>query len=65
MAKVKTAFHGVPDGEVMPKEFKPGDEVTGDLAAVAVAQGWASDDDGGQKADGGGRKSMKGAPENK
>lgn len=40
-AKTIKPFPGVPDGQVMPKEFAEGDEVTGDLAAVAVREGWA------------------------
>lgn len=41
MAKVVKAFSGCPDGEIYPREFKPGDEVTGGLAAAAVREGWA------------------------
>lgn len=40
-AKVVEAFFGVPDGEVYPREFAEGDLVHGDLAAVAVKEGWA------------------------
>lgn len=40
-AKVKQRFKGVPDGECYTRTFAPGDEVTGDLAAVAVAEGFA------------------------
>lgn len=40
-AKVIKAFAGVPDGEVYPRDFAPGDMVHGDLAAVAVREGWA------------------------
>lgn len=40
MAKVARPFSGVPDGEVYPREFVPGDEVVGGLAAVAEAMGW-------------------------
>lgn len=40
-AVVKTAFDGVPDGQVWPKSFAPGDEVEGNLAEVAIAEGWA------------------------
>ena len=39
--KVKKTFSGVPDGEIYPIEFKIGDLVTGDLAEVAVNEGWA------------------------
>jgi hypothetical protein len=40
-AKTVTAFDGVPDGLVIPKHFNEGDEVEGDLAAVAIREGWA------------------------
>ena len=40
--KVKDPFLGVPDGEIYPIEFKIGDLVTGDLAKVAVNEGWAA-----------------------
>jgi len=76
MAKVVTAFFGVPDGEVIPKQFEPGDKVDGDLGAVAVREGWAEED--GSESDpengeGGEQKAIKaaenkarkGAPENK
>lgn len=63
MATVTKAFKGVPDGDVLPVDFVPGDEVTGDLAAVAVREGWASD---GQKAaKPAENKARKSAPENK
>ena len=50
-AKVIKPFKGAPDGECHPKSFVAGDVVSGDLADVAIAEGWA--------------KKMKGAPENK
>lgn len=40
-AVVKKAFQGVQDGEIHPRAFSEGDVVSGDLAAVAVAEGWA------------------------
>jgi hypothetical protein len=40
-AKVVKAFVGAPDGEVYPRDFAPGDMVHGDLAAVAMREGWA------------------------
>lgn len=40
-AKVVETFFGVPDGEVYPREFAEGDIVQGDLAVVAVREGWA------------------------
>ena len=45
-------FRGVADGEVYPKEFKAGDTVEGELAEVAVSNGWA-------------RRNKGAAPENK
>ncbi|MBD9635961.1 hypothetical protein IB277_06590 [Ensifer sp. ENS07] len=42
LAKVKTPFRGVPDGLIHPRDFAAGDIVEGDLAAVAVAEGWAA-----------------------
>lgn len=45
MAKVTVAFSGVPDGEVYPREFAPGDEVLGDLSVVAVGEGWATEEE--------------------
>lgn len=41
--KVIKPFKGVPDGEVHPRQFNPGDIVSGSLAAVALAQKWAKD----------------------
>lgn len=40
-AKVTKAFSGVADGEVYPKDFVVGDEISGDLARTAVAEGSA------------------------
>ena len=40
-AKVTVAFSGVPDGEVHPRKFEPGDTVDGELAGIALDQGWA------------------------
>lgn len=40
-ATVVKPFDGVPDGLVMPRAFAEGDEVRGDLARVAVEEGWA------------------------
>lgn len=40
-AKVTVAFPGLPDGELVVRNFNPGDEVTGDLAKVAVREKWA------------------------
>jgi hypothetical protein len=41
MARVTVRFPGVPDGEVHPRWFEIGDSVVGDLASVAIAEGWA------------------------
>jgi hypothetical protein len=41
-AVVDKAFEGAPDREIYPRHFKPGQLVEGDLARVAVDQGWAS-----------------------
>jgi hypothetical protein len=41
--KVIKPFKGVPDGEVHPRQFNPGDIVSGSLAAVALAEKWAKD----------------------
>jgi hypothetical protein len=62
MATVTAAFLGVPDGEVYPKAFEPGSEVTGDLAAVAVREGWAVEEKGARPPE---NKARKTAPENK
>ena len=40
-ARVVQPFFGAPDGEVYAREFAEGDIVQGDLAAVAVREGWA------------------------
>jgi len=40
-ATVTKPFLGAPDGEVYPRKWKAGDTVSGRLAAVALAQGWA------------------------
>ncbi|PLX36948.1 MAG: hypothetical protein C0605_07705, partial [Hyphomicrobiales bacterium] len=43
---VKKPFRGVPDGECHPRLFNKGDELTGDLADVAVKNGWAEKGEG-------------------
>lgn len=40
-ATVLVEFDGVPDGLVYPRTFAIGERVEGDLAAVAVREGWA------------------------
>jgi len=64
MAKVIVEFCGVPDGEVYLKEFALGDEVNGDLAVVAIREGWAEETETkASKPDE--NKARKAAPENK
>lgn len=41
--RASASFYGVPDGEIHPKRFNLGDEITGDLAKEAIAAGWAPD----------------------
>lgn len=40
-ARVVQPFSGAPDVEVYARQFVEGDIVQGDLAAVAVREGWA------------------------
>lgn len=42
-ATVTKAFPGVPDGETKTRKIPVGTELTGDLAHVAVANGWAKE----------------------
>lgn len=35
-------FKGAPDGSAYPEQFEIGDPVEGDLADVAIAEGWAA-----------------------
>jgi hypothetical protein len=48
-AKVTKAFDGVPDGQVMTRRFAIGETVSGDLARVAVENGWAKTPSKGRK----------------
>lgn len=41
VATVTVPFVGAPDGEVYGREFAVNDEVRGELATVAVREGWA------------------------
>lgn len=41
IAIVTVPFSGVPDGQHYPIPFAVGDRVEGDLARVALAEGWA------------------------
>lgn len=40
-ATATTSFKGAPDGERYPVKFSVGDDVYGELANVAVKNGWA------------------------
>lgn len=40
-AKVTKAFPGRPDKEAQTRRIEVGETITGDLASVAVGQGWA------------------------
>ena len=44
-AVVTKPFKGAPDGEIYPRDFNVGDKLAGDLAAVAVKEGWAIEGD--------------------
>lgn len=39
MAKFEKTFHGVPEGEIYPVEYKPGDECPKELESSAQALG--------------------------
>lgn len=39
MPQLKQPFFGVPDGEIYPKQFRAGQDVTGDLAEQAAVAG--------------------------
>jgi hypothetical protein len=41
VATVTAPFIGAPDGEVYGRQFAVGDTVHGELAAVAIREGWA------------------------
>lgn len=62
MAKVIKAFYGAKDGEVYPQEVPEGAEVSGELARVAIDEGWAEPGEGEAPAE---KKARKNAPENK
>lgn len=61
-ATVTKPFAGLPDGDTKVRDFAVGDEVEGDLAEVAIREGWA-DEVGAEPAKG--TKSKGKAPENK
>jgi hypothetical protein len=41
VATVTVPFMGAPDGEFYGRQFAAGDQVHGELASVAVREGWA------------------------
>lgn len=59
MAKLKERMFGVPDGEIHPRWFEAGDEVTGELEAAALAEGKIAPHKAGNA------KAVAAAPENK
>lgn len=42
-ARVKTAFDGKPDTEVLARQIAVGEVISGELAVVAVRSGWADE----------------------
>lgn len=44
-ATVTTAFPGVEDGKIYPRDIAEGEIISGDLAAAAVEAGWAEEID--------------------
>lgn len=42
-ATVIKAFDGARDGSMYPTHWRPGDAIDGDLARVAVREGWATE----------------------
>jgi hypothetical protein len=78
MAKVIKEFLGCKDGEAHPTQFVEGMTVEGDLARVAVSEGWAELEEGesldppgktepaeGEALEAPSKKARKSAPENK
>jgi hypothetical protein len=61
MIKVTKSFKGVEDGKIYPRVFLVGEEIRGDLARVALEEGWAIDTE--KKPPRG--KAMKESPRNK
>jgi hypothetical protein len=62
-AKVTKEFYGAPDGEHYPKNFYPGDEITGSLAEAQIEAGNAVPLEHGSDADK--QKKIDAAPSNK
>lgn len=50
-AKVKVEFPGRPDNEVVSRTIAVGEVINGDLAKVAVGQGWAEEVPPNEKSD--------------
>lgn len=50
-AKVIKAFPGRPDNEISTREIKEGEIIDGDLADVAVSEGWAEEEKPADKKD--------------
>lgn len=64
-AMVQKSFAGAPDGELHPRTFAVGDIITGELAVVAVREGWAVEQGEAAPERPVGRKARGNAPENK
>jgi hypothetical protein len=64
MPKLKNDFFAVPDGEIYPRRFSAGDEVTGSVAIAAEQEGLLSSEQNSKKL-APRRKALKSAPENK
>ena len=62
MAKLTEDFDAVPDGEIYPRRFVAGEDVTGSVEAAAREAGVLAET---RKARPGKTKALKGAPENK
>ena len=62
MPKLTDDLFAVPDGELHPRWFRAGDDVTGSVAAAAEAQGKLEAEQPKQAPR---RKAHRGAPENK
>lgn len=69
MAKLKERFFAVPDGEIYPRWFEVGEEISGGVAAAARENGVLADERAGGAERGRERSprktKMKAAPENK
>jgi hypothetical protein len=65
MVKVIKEFLGCKDGDVYPVQFAVGDDVEGDLAEVALREGWAEDSGEEKSKSPQSNKMIKNAPENK